>query len=172
MNESVILQYYVEGEDEKKLVDTLKTDMQLIYPGKVNVFNVTQRIFTSARLVNLKPDTVVVLIFDTDVGNADILYRNLKILEKCVNVDRVLLIPQHKKLEHELVRACNICEINELLGTTSEREFKTKFIKVTNLAKKLEVKGFDIRRLWTIDGSDLFNGISNDSNEIKIGEKS
>ena len=29
--------YFVEGADEKKIIDTLKTDMKLIQPGKVYV---------------------------------------------------------------------------------------------------------------------------------------
>lgn len=34
--------YFVEGADEKRLLDTLKTDMRLILPGKVEKFNVVQ----------------------------------------------------------------------------------------------------------------------------------
>lgn len=36
-------QYFVEGEDEEKLVKVLKTDMQLIAPGKVSCFNVVEK---------------------------------------------------------------------------------------------------------------------------------
>lgn len=167
MDENSIIQYFVEGEDEKKLVDTLKTEMQLIYPGKSSVFNVVQKTFPVARIMNLKPDTNVVLIFDTDVGDTKILNQNIHKLEKARNVKRVLLIPQSKRLEHELERACEIKSINELLATSSEREFKTKFIKTTNLAQKLKEKGFDIDRLWIKDGSENFKGIKNDSGEIK-----
>ena len=31
---SGIFQYYVEGDDEKRLIEVLKTDMRLIIPGK------------------------------------------------------------------------------------------------------------------------------------------
>lgn len=34
--------YFVEGEDEEKLLKVLKTDLQLIVPGKVQKFNVVQ----------------------------------------------------------------------------------------------------------------------------------
>lgn len=34
--------YFVEGEDEKKLLSVLKTDMQLILPGKIEHFNIIQ----------------------------------------------------------------------------------------------------------------------------------
>lgn len=31
--------YFVEGQDEKKIIDTLKTDLRLIQPGKVQIVN-------------------------------------------------------------------------------------------------------------------------------------
>lgn len=31
------IQYYVEGEDEEKILSVLKTDLQLIIPGKANL---------------------------------------------------------------------------------------------------------------------------------------
>lgn len=34
---SGIFQYYVEGDDEKRLIEVLKTDMRLIIPGKVQI---------------------------------------------------------------------------------------------------------------------------------------
>lgn len=38
-------QYYVEGEDEEKLINVLKSDMQCIVAGKVQVLNpVTEKI--------------------------------------------------------------------------------------------------------------------------------
>ena len=71
-------QYFVEGEDEKKFVDVLKSDLKLIYPGKVQIFNVTQQKLTRLRMMNLKKGTKVVLIFDTDAGNVSILNENIK----------------------------------------------------------------------------------------------
>ena len=32
-------QYYVEGEDEEKLINVLKSDMQCIVAGKVHILN-------------------------------------------------------------------------------------------------------------------------------------
>lgn len=51
---SKFAQYYVEGEDEKKLIDVLKTDMQLIIPGKVQKFNVVEQKIRNAHLIGLK----------------------------------------------------------------------------------------------------------------------
>ena len=44
MNEK-IYQYYVEGENEKKIVNVLKSEKRCIVSGKVSVFNVTQEKF-------------------------------------------------------------------------------------------------------------------------------
>ena len=68
MGKEKYYQYFVEGEDEKKLVDVLKSDMKLIVSGKSQVFNVTQQKLTRLRVMNLKPGTTVVLIFDADAG--------------------------------------------------------------------------------------------------------
>ena len=40
MGKNKYYQYFVEGDDDKKFIDTLKTEMQLIIPGKVQKFNV------------------------------------------------------------------------------------------------------------------------------------
>ncbi len=45
-----IYQYFVEGEDEKHLIEVLKTDIKLIMPGKVQIFNVVQEIIKDSRL--------------------------------------------------------------------------------------------------------------------------
>ena len=63
-----IYHYYVEGDDEKKVIDTLKTSMQLIISGKVDVFNVIERKFTRNQIMRLKQGTIVVLVFDTDTN--------------------------------------------------------------------------------------------------------
>ena len=66
-----IYHYYVEGDDEKKVIDTLKTSMQLIISGKVDVFNVIERKFTRNQIMRLKQGTIVVLVFDTDTNQVD-----------------------------------------------------------------------------------------------------
>ena len=60
--------YFVEGEDDAKVINILKTDLRLIIPGKVQIFNVMQEKITNPRLMSLKADTIVILVFDTDVG--------------------------------------------------------------------------------------------------------
>lgn len=41
--------YFVEGEDDRKVVNILKTDLQWIKPGKVQVFNVIEEELTGSK---------------------------------------------------------------------------------------------------------------------------
>lgn len=110
-------QYYVEGQDEEKIIQVLKTELQLIAPGKVEKFNVVSEKFTELRIMPLKMGTIVVLVFDTDAGNIDTLKENIKFLNKQRTIKKVLCITQVKNLEDELKRSCNIKEIKELTGS-------------------------------------------------------
>lgn len=60
MRKSGIYQYYVEGEDERSLLNTLKLDLRCIESGKIDKFNVIQSRFTTARMRTLKTGTTVV----------------------------------------------------------------------------------------------------------------
>lgn len=161
-------QYYVEGENEVAFLKTLKTDMELIRPGKIQKFNVIQNKFTNARLMSLKQKTCVVLIFDTDVINDSILKKNLEILKKCDQITRIICIPQVKNLEDELVRCCNIHQIRELTSSSSNSEFKHDFLTTFDRKHLLEKHGFDITRLWTEQPQCGFEGITNESDLIKL----
>ncbi len=67
-------QYYVEREDEEKLVNVLKSDMQCIEAGKVQVLNPVLEKITPLRLRTLKKNTTVILVFDTDAGESEITF--------------------------------------------------------------------------------------------------
>lgn len=62
MNKNANVQYFVEGEDEKKLVNTLKNDLKVIIPGRVQIKNVVQDIVSDMILRTFKQGTIVVLI--------------------------------------------------------------------------------------------------------------
>lgn len=161
-------QYYVEGEDERKLINTLKTDFQVVVPGKVDVFNVTTKIITNARLIAIKPKTTVILVFDTDVGDDKILRQNIAIFKECKSVIDIVTIPQCFNLEDELVNSCKIKTVTELFGSQGFRKFKSDFIKASNLPLKLKEKEFDVSKLWSRDGMGKFKGIENQSSKIKV----
>lgn len=162
-------QYYVEGEDEEKLINVLKSDMKCIVAGKVQVLNpVTEKISTM-RLRTLKKFTTVILVFDTDVSDSTILKENIKTLKNCSNVRNVYCVPQVLKIEDELIRCCNLNKIDDLLGTTGSKEFKHRLIIEKNLKNKLVEVGFDIKKIWCKTPMGLFKDIPNDSKKIKIG---
>ena len=83
------IMYYVEGEDDKKIVNTLKSELLAIKSGQVHVLNVVEHQITNARLMTLRKGTMVVLVFDTDTGNVDILNENIKKLNQCDSVTQV-----------------------------------------------------------------------------------
>ena len=94
--------YYVEGENEEKIVNALKAELRCIKPGKVTVFDVVKRKLTKERLMRLKKGTIVVLVFDTDTDSADILKMNLEFLSKQSFIKKTICVTQVENLEDEL----------------------------------------------------------------------
>lgn len=160
--------YYVEGDDEKKLLDILKTDLGVIKPGKVQKLNAVAQEITEARLRTLSRDTMVVLVFDTDAGNVNILKNNIRTLEKCKAVSEVVLIPQVPNLEGELVRSCVIKNIKDLLNSKTNGEFKSDIIHVSNLDKKLREHKFDIQMFWSVKPIEPYQDIDNQAAKVKL----
>lgn len=168
MKNSGYVQYYVEGECEEKLINALKTEMQLIIPGKVQRLNVVQDKISKARLMNLRENTTVVLIFDIDVVNEDILYNNIETLSACSRVKKIICIPQVKNFEDELKRACSIKNITEFTQSKSNVDFKKDFIKMSNLKSKLLKHNFDLSKLWACECTNILPRIQNGSELIKL----
>lgn len=93
----MILHYFVEGENERKLIETIKN--KYLYSGKIKIINTIQNKVPNSILRTLERETVVVLVFDTDVEKIDILDENIKLIMSSNNVKDVICIPQIKKLE-------------------------------------------------------------------------
>lgn len=165
---SKFVQYYVEGDDEKKLIEVLKTDLRVIRPGKVQKLNVVEQEITEIRLRTLKLGTMVVLVFDTDTGNVDILRRNIRILKACKAVSEIVLIPQIPNLEGELIRSCKIKKIEELLNSKTRREFKSDIIRVSNLHQKLQEHQFDIGLFWSMQPPQPYHEFENQAEKVKL----
>ncbi len=161
------LLYFVEGDDEKKLVNTLKNEMGLICPGKVQKLNVIECDITDLHLRPISHGTIVVLIFDTDTGNVERLKRNIMKLKSCSAVSKIITVPQVPNLEGELVRSCNIKAITELLNSKSHKGFKSDLIRVSNLGRKLNEHQFDIHLLWSEKPKPPYHLIENRAAEIK-----
>ena len=159
--------YFVEGEDDRKVVNTLKTDLQWIKPGKVQVFNVIEEELTSLITRTLNPGTIVVLVFDTDTGKKNTLLKNIRFLQKDSNVKQVLCIMQVKNLEDEFLRSCAISQIKELTGSKSNSDYKRDLLRQSNLADKLKKHQFQFEKFWN-SSDKVYESICNDSAQIKI----
>lgn len=159
--------YFVEGENEEKIVQILKTELQLIVPGKVQVFNVIDQKLTKMRLMSLKACTTVILVFDTDTGNTSTLIENINFLKKQAAVKEVICITQVKNLEDELIRSCDVKQIKELTGSKSNSNYKRDMLNDSNFAKKLQKHKFDMGKFWsTVD--EIYKDIGNDAYKIKL----
>lgn len=162
------IHYYVEGVDEKKVVEVLKTDLRVIRPGKVTLLNPVAQEIKTMHLRSLAVGTMIVLVFDTDAGSIDILMKNLKILKACRSVSEVVLIPQVPNLEGELVRSCDIKDIRELLNSQTRTEFKHDIIHVTNLANKLSQHNFSISLFWEGVPQPPYHKTENQAHKVKL----
>jgi len=159
-------QYYVEGQCEKKLIEELKR-RQAVISGKVNVFNVKQKVFTNERLRTLVRNTVVILVFDTDTKELKTLRDNISILRRHKNIREIWCVMQVENLEDELKRAAQVREIKDLLGCKSDKDFKSAFIAEKNLLEKLDKKGFTFAELWTTRPPREYNDLENAGYRIK-----
>ncbi len=159
--------YYVEGQTDEKMVRILKTDLQLVVPGKVEKFNIIENELSSSRTIGLKKGTIVVLVFDTDTNNNSILDKNIKFLQEQNNISKVICITQVGNLEDELIRSCDIKEIRELTGSRSNSDFKNDMLKQNNFMNKLERKFFDFNKFWNCSASNQFSYINNEAKLIK-----
>ena len=158
--------YIVEGEVEKKIIDEIKH--KYIQSGKVLVKNPIQNKIPDTILRTLKLNTTVILVFDTDItNNLDILDYNISKLSRQKNIKEVILIPQVKHMEDEIVYSTNINQIKDLLGTRSNSDFKIKVLDCSNLLLKLEQKSFDINKFWSKNAVNTFRKYTNQSLKIK-----
>lgn len=160
--------YYVEGADEKKIIDVLKTDLCAIRPGKVTLLNPVSQEIKGMHLRPLAIGTMVVLVFDTDAGNIEILKKNIKMLEACRSVWEIVLVPQVPNLEGELVRSCSIKDIRELLNSQTKTDFKHDIIHVSNLAKKLLQHKFSVSLFWSSAPPRPYHEMTNQADRIKL----
>ena len=163
---SRFIQYYVEGHDDKKIVDTLKTKMGLVKTGKVDVLNVVTEKITDLRLRTLSPGTMVVLVFDTDAGSRDILSKNISKLKNCKAVTEIITIPQVPNLEMELIRSCDIRQIKDLLNSRTNDDFKSDVLRVTNLDAKLREHKFNIDCFWSSIPTQPYQDIPNEAEKV------
>ncbi len=166
MSSNIRYHYYVEGPCEKKLIDELKK-VQAVISGPVNVFNAAQEEFSQQRLRVLSSNTIAIIILDTDAGNYEILSRNVRILKKNRNIKDIWLVLQVENLEKELLRVTDVKEIKDLIGSKSNKDFKTDFINEKNLLAKLMHHNMNYALLWASKPNGIYKEYKNDGYRIK-----
>ncbi|MFA5283653.1 MAG: hypothetical protein WC366_04035 [Bacilli bacterium] len=144
-----IYRYFVEGECEKFFVKVFSHgEKQYFKPGKVDVHNVVNESLSSAMLRTLKNDTTLILIYDVDKYNSDLLQQNLKSIRKYARVREIIHIQSVKNFEDELIRCSKINNLNEIFSTESTEEFKKKFLACKDLCAKMEEIELNFNELW------------------------
>lgn len=160
--------YFVEGETEKKLIEELKKEQNLIVSGAVNVFNVVEKRFSNAIITNLQNNTIAILVFDTDKKTTGILVENIRLLKRCRSIREVWCVMQVEDLEDELVRSTDIKQIKDLIGCRSNRDFKRDFLKEKRVMLKLKEHNFTIERMWSTKPSEEYRDFQNMGSKIKL----
>ena len=167
--------YLVEGECERKMVSILKSDMQSIRGGKVEICNVFYRPLSRAFLRTIESDCCVVLIFDTDLAdpNYDLFNRYLQLLSNSSQVREVVLIPQVHNFEEELVFSTDIKRIHDLLPSKGAQQFKNDFCSKRNdqLVKKLNEHQFSLDKMWSHQAEDKYVQLENSAYKIKLTDR-
>lgn len=161
--------YFVEGDTERKFIEVIKEN-KYVYSGRIEKRNLLEKKISDNILKNIQKNTDIVIIFDTDVidiNNINILDKNIEIFENNDRIKKVILIPQVKNLEDELIYSTKIKKIKDLLESKSDKDFKRDFISCNNLMKKLEEKEFKISKLWSREATDIYKKYENKSEIIK-----
>ena len=162
--------YYCEGEDDQKLIDALKSSPSKIQPGKSKKLNVVQNLIPKSILLGIKPDTHVVLIFDTDVTtNLDVVKKNIENIKKYCRGVKIINLLQVKNLEDELVRCTDVKSVLELTKSKSLSNFKADFRKMKNeqCRNMLDRHKINVDRLWTTKAPGEFEFAERNSSAIK-----
>jgi hypothetical protein len=163
--------YLVEGEDEEKIVSELKTELQVIRPGKIYVVNIVQEKLTKPRAATWGSNVDVVLVFDTDVRRTSHFDNNIAFLHRLKNVHEVIFVPQVRNLEDELLRSTTAKHIREITKSRTDEEWKGDLRKCRNLEQRLQDSGFDMQKFWNTLPYDDFADIPNQSDKIRIRQK-
>ena len=144
------LQYYVEGECEKKLISAFQHVEEGGFKiGKIEIINPATKEITKLRIAQLKNDTAVALVYDVDYINEKILERNIANLRSNKNVKEIYHIQSINNFEDEIKYSTKVKNINDIFSTKSSNEFKNKFISHPDIVHKLRNIDFSIKLIWS-----------------------
>ena len=154
--------YFVEGPCERQLIDALnKQQPYRLIPGRVYVHNLIQDLIPIYVINAIKPGTLVVFVFDTDVEKTDVLQKNIQHVKDYVAQVKVINAAQVLNFEDEIIRATDVKKAQELTKSTSVRDFKTAFckMKADDCRNSLERHHLDVTKLWVTKPPESFSFI-------------
>lgn len=162
--------YFVEGPCEKQLISALKESPGKLIPGKIKVFNIIQRLIPRSQLLSIQQGTVVALVFDTDVPNAEILKKNIELLGRYCGKVKIICLAQVLNLEDELVRCTDVREIQELTQSRGVRNFKADFCRMKPVDSRnlLERHHINVGELWETAAPETFGFLNRNAKQIKV----
>lgn len=138
---------FVEGETEGHLLKKLQVIGKI---QKINLWDTN----VNKHLRRFKPNTLVYVVYDTDVAhssaNINRFNSNLAVLQS----NKVLggIVQQTFNFEDELVIACselkNSKALFKVFNAVNANEFKSQFLKASNILSILVSQGFDCSKLW------------------------
>ncbi len=161
--------YFVEGQCEQKIVEALKEEPQRLRSGKIKVLNPITQEIPSSVLLAIKEDSVVALVFDTDISVTEQLKNNILRLRKYCKKVTIVYSGQVLNLEDELVRCTDISRMQELTNSKSKKDFKRDFCAMTNYRQVLDRHNLDVVLLWNSRFPEKFEFLENNSKTVKTG---
>lgn len=148
MSKNEIILYLVEGECEEKFINIYKTgEHAFLKPGQVEILNAVNKTITQARARAIKQNTVVVLVYDIDKGNQDILKRNIQTLKQ-YSLSKIIHVQSVLNFEDEIIRSTNLRSIDEMFMTKGIQNFKVAFLNHKDIAAKMSRIAFDPCQFW------------------------
>ena len=141
--------HFVEGQCEEALLRSLILDFGLLPSGRIKVLNICQRKFPKSLIFSLKPGSRLIFIFDTDAGNPSFVEESLKMVENMTSGVELIVVPQCRNLEDDLMHSCSLREIKQLTKSRSNKDFKSDFLGSCSIGRLLRMNGFDFSKLWT-----------------------
>lgn len=159
--------YYVEGECERQLINSLKEQPSMIVPGKVKVYNVIRKLIPKSQLLTIQKDSIVVFLIDTDVDETRYLSQNIDRIRKYCNNIHIVNLLQVLNFEDEITRSTNVTRASELTKSKSVSNFKSDFcrMKTADCRKLLERHHFDIDAIWCTRPPQSFESFAEDNNK-------
>ena len=165
--------YLTEGECEEKLIKALKLKPALIHSGKVETYNVIQHILPPRKLMQFDPGSVVVLVFDTDKDETEILKKNISLLKSLSFKVEVLSVVQVLDFEDEIERSTDVKHAQDFTKSESVSDFKNRVnrMKEADFRSALKRHRLDMDQLWSQKPPKDFRFLTQDSGKIKGTEQ-